>query len=935
MPRRILGAAAGLAVAVTAALLMPSARAQPDEVRIVRDGYGVPHVYSATATGVAYGAGYAIAQDRLFQMEILRALAKGRFVELFGPVPGFQDMDLAARVLFYTDEERSAKVERLPTDLRGYWLAFVDGINAWMDEVRADPSKLPLEFATFALGPPEPWDITDSIAIADTLVETFGAGGGSEVAQAELLQFLTGKFGPVDGPKAFDDLRWSNDPEAPVSIPEDLKWETSPSGARDLPPKEWRRDARLGLTETERAPIGAAALVRPAPAIGTVAQAALLPARPSDQTKANYEAFRRGKEKLLSILHFGSNALITGPQRTTSRGTLQLGGPQVGHFTPEIIAEFGLHAPEDGLDTVGLTFAGAGPAVLIGRGPDYAWTTTTGNSDGADIYVERLGPEPNTYLYDGQIERMDCREETIEARGGLPVETAEVCRTRHGPVLATDEANGIAYSIRRSWFDMETGTMEGFADYNFVDSLEDFATAANKLQSNHNMFYTDARGRFGYWHPGALPIRAPGTDFRLPQDGSTSATEWRRMRTAQEVPHAVDFARGWLANWNNKPAVSWDNGDGANYGAVFHSQLWNDLLGADGEMVFTDVEAFNRINATTELEFQFFRDHIVRSAAASDDEDVRAAGAVLAGWDTRREDNDGDDLVDSEPGYSLFKGWRQLARQMAFEDDLGEDFVGRASDSTLRHVLDGAGASLVKSRDWLNGEGVDAFLERVMRANLDALADEFGNEDMATWRSEIPKDHYTRLNATFFTCEVPTAAGGPTEACADGLPGNVRDLDTMDRGTYNQIIEFRPKMAPPPVPVAAPASDVAGDTLPATGGARAPVALLLGLGLLGVFGLRRRGRLVVGVVGVTVAAFTVPGWAAESFVEDHQGYVVEAESIISPGQSGFINAAGQQDPHYEDQHELYETWRYKPMPLREADVARLGGTEPTVLEYNP
>src|SRR5918997_6453355 len=195
MPRRLVTAAVALSIATAAALLMPSARAQPDEVRIVRDGYGVPHVYSATATGVAYGAGYAIAQDRLFQLEVLRALGKGRFVELFGPVPGFEEMDLAARVLFYTDAERAAKVDRIPDKLRGYWLAFVDGINAWMDEVRSDPSKLPLEFVTFGLGPPEAWDITDSIAIADTLVETFGAGGGSEVAQADLLKFLTDKYG--------------------------------------------------------------------------------------------------------------------------------------------------------------------------------------------------------------------------------------------------------------------------------------------------------------------------------------------------------------------------------------------------------------------------------------------------------------------------------------------------------------------------------------------------------------------------------------------------------------------------------------------------------------------------------------------------------------------------------------------------------------------
>lgn len=926
------------AVALLTLTLAPAASAQSgDEVRIVRDGFGVPHVYSDTLEGVSYGAGYAIAQDRLWQLEVLRALGKGEFQRVFGPIPGFDEMDRSARLLFYTDEERLAKFERLPAELRGMYLAFVDGINAWMDEARTDPTKLPLEFTEFGLGPPEPWDITDSIAIADTLVETFGAGGGSEVDQAELLAYLTDTFGEAEGEAAFDDVRWLNDPAAPVSIPRGYEWESQSSAARDLPAKDWRRDARLGLSDAERAPLGPAAAARP-PAVGTRAQASLLPEDPSSESVAAYEAFQRGKEQLLTFLHFGSNAYIGGPQVTEAGGTLQLGGPQVGQFAPQIIAEFGLHSPENGLDMVGLTFAGAGPIVLIGRGPDFAFTTTTGNSDGADVYVEQLGDPADdgtpTYVFDGQLESMDCREETIPQKSGLPGETIEVCRTRHGPVISMDEDNGVAYSIRRSWFDMETGTFNGFTGYNFVDSIEDFATAANLLQSNHNMFYSDASGDYGYWHPGALPIRAPGTDVRLPQDGTTSDTEWVRLRTAEEVPHAVNFPRGWLTNWNNKPAVSWDNGDGANYGAVFRSQLWNDLSASDLEMTIPDLEGFNRINGTTELEFDFFRDHIVRAGRASDDEQVRAAAEILADWDTRREDTDGDGLVDSEPGYIIWDDWRSVARDLAFDDDLAE-FSGRSSDSMLLHVIEGDDASLVKSRDWLNGEDVDTFLNRVMRANLDAIAADQETDDMSQWASAMPTQHYTRLNAAFYTCEVARAAASDA-ACDDSLPGNVRTLDYMNRGTYNHIVEFRSD-APavhddPPPPSAAPIPA----PLPTTGGgAIALGAILLGVALA-IAG--RRGRRTVTLIGTTVALgalVTSIGVGAETFVEDRDGYTVEAESIISPGQSGFIDHAGQQSPHYEDQHDLYANWVYKPMPLREDDVTALGDGAVTTLTYTP
>ena len=870
---RLLVAGAVLATAAVAPQTVTAAEA--NEVRIVRDGFGVPHVYSETIQGVSYGAGYAIAVDRLFQLDVLRANGKGRFTELFGPVPGFPEADAAARRLFYTDEERQAKYDRYPARLKTMVSAYVAGINQRISEVRSNPSLLPQEYTTFGLGQPAPWHVTDTVAIADALVQQFGAGGGSERAQADLLKHLVEKFGAAEGQKAFDDAKWRNDPASPASIPADVKWEKEPTGARALPPKQWRKDARLGLPADQRGPV-ADAPAQP-PRIGTLAQLSLIPDRPSQESVRAFAEHQRGVEELGKVVKFGSNALIAAGKRVQSGGTLQLGAPQVGQFAPQIIAEHGLHAPKAGLDMTGLTFAGSGPVVLIGRGPDFAFTTTTGNSDGSDIYVEQLAKDaagkvdPKAYVYDGKVYRMDCRTETIRTRGGLPHSTTEVCRTRNGPVLSTDTANGVAYSLRRSWYDFETGTVEGFSDYNFARSLEDFATAANKLQSNHNMFYTDAKGRSGYWHPGALPLRAPGTDVRLPQDGSSSATEWRRMRTAQEVPHLVDPKRGWLANWNNKPAVSWDNGDGANYGAVFRSRLFDQLLAADRSLTLEDVERINRVNGTTELEFAFFRDHIVRSGLRSSDPEIRTAAEHLSRWDGRREDNDGDDKVDSEPGYSLWKSWRSIALKAAFDDELGP-FLSSASDSMLLHVLDGRSASLVKSRDYLNGKTRDAFLDEVMRANLDALAKQFGTKDVRTYRSAMPKQHYTRLNVRFYDCEVARAAGR-TEGCADFLPGNVESLDLMNRGTYNHIVEFRP-------------------------GAAADATASAGTG--------------------------------ESWVERRPGFVVEAESIISPGQSGHIDQTGRQSPHYEDQHRLYGSWRYKPMPLREADVASLGGATTTL-----
>ncbi len=73
-------------------------------VRIVRDRFGVPHIYAPSLYGVFYGSGYAQAQDRLAQMELYRRTAKGELAEIMGE--SALDQDKQRRMLGYTEAER-------------------------------------------------------------------------------------------------------------------------------------------------------------------------------------------------------------------------------------------------------------------------------------------------------------------------------------------------------------------------------------------------------------------------------------------------------------------------------------------------------------------------------------------------------------------------------------------------------------------------------------------------------------------------------------------------------------------------------------------------------------------------------------------------------------------------------------------------------------
>ena len=195
-------------------------------VTIVRDaGYGVPHVYGVTHADVMYGAGWAGAEDRLFLMDVLRHTGRAQLSSFVGGSPANREMDRTQwRLAPYTEADLQRQIDDAPKlygaggqavvdDLTAY----VQGINAWIDKARLDPTLLPAEYA--ALGrQPEPWRLTDVIATASLIGGIFGKGGGREVDSALVLQSLEQRFGTRAGRAAWSDFREKQDPETITTI---------------------------------------------------------------------------------------------------------------------------------------------------------------------------------------------------------------------------------------------------------------------------------------------------------------------------------------------------------------------------------------------------------------------------------------------------------------------------------------------------------------------------------------------------------------------------------------------------------------------------------------------------------------------------------------------------------------------------------------------
>src|SRR5205807_1315357 len=210
------------------------------DVTIVRDkAFGVPHIYATTRGGVMFGAGYAGAADRLFLMDAIRHLARAELSSFAGGAPSNRAMDRAQWLAApYTEADLQWQVENLPREYGPAGAQVIEdakelvaGINAYIDEAKLDPNKMPAEYA--GLGrTPEEWKVTDVVAETSLISGLFGKGGGAEVRSALALEAFEGRFGKAAGRHVWTDFREQDDPEAPTTVAKSFAYENGSPFAR-------------------------------------------------------------------------------------------------------------------------------------------------------------------------------------------------------------------------------------------------------------------------------------------------------------------------------------------------------------------------------------------------------------------------------------------------------------------------------------------------------------------------------------------------------------------------------------------------------------------------------------------------------------------------------------------------------------------------------
>ena len=144
-------------------------------VSVFRDSLGIPHIYAENEEDLYRTVGYVMAQDRMWQMDLLRRITTGRLSEVLDP--GLVEADMLFRALEFTKKSRQVISQTDPDILRGME-AFTDGVNQYITQ---NQKKLSFEFTMLGYKP-DPWEIEHSFNLVGYMAWDLSSGWNTDMA---------------------------------------------------------------------------------------------------------------------------------------------------------------------------------------------------------------------------------------------------------------------------------------------------------------------------------------------------------------------------------------------------------------------------------------------------------------------------------------------------------------------------------------------------------------------------------------------------------------------------------------------------------------------------------------------------------------------------------------------------------------------------------
>ena len=484
------------------------------KVEVLRDQWGVNHIYANNEHDLFFTQGYCAAKDRLFQFEIWRRQATGTTAEILGARE--IKRDIGTRLFQYRGSIEKDLAKYHP---RGVAIinAYVQGVNAYIKEANQHPATLPIEFKLLHIQPKE-WTAAVVISRHQGLL--------GNITQELNIARAVGKIGE----DKVKDIVWFH-PKQP-----NLKMDSS------IQPAFLEKDI-LGLYNAYRNE-----LVFQKSDFGEKDEDAVM----NTNNKPEKDLFLQSQEME------GSNNWIVAGSKSASGYPLLANDPHRKIAVPSLRYIVHLVAP-------GWNVIGGGepeiPGVSIGHNEKGAWGLTIFETDGEDLYVYDLNKKNlNQYWHKGQWKDMKLIQDSIHVKNSADVKITHKYSI-HGPICFIDSVNHKAYAIRAAW--MEPGGAPYLASLR-IDQATDWESFREACSYSHipgeNMIWADKKGNIGWQAVGIIPIRKNFSGYvPVPGDGRF---EWAGYLPIKERPHLFNPSKGFFAtaNQNVTPTnyTQWD-----------------------------------------------------------------------------------------------------------------------------------------------------------------------------------------------------------------------------------------------------------------------------------------------------------------------------------------------------------------------------------------
>ncbi|NNE98912.1 MAG: penicillin acylase family protein [Pyrinomonadaceae bacterium] len=473
-----------------------------EDVIVRRDSRSIPYIKAENDADLYFAQGFETARDRLWQMDLLRRVARGRLAELFGKRILNEDKRWRR---FGFSEIAKESLSVMNPNLRKALEDYARGVNAYTETL--DQKSLPIEFQILQYRP-EKWDATDTIVIGKILADGLSTTWWKDLNQVALKKALSKeKYNALTSKVTPSDLILFGKDEAASS-----KKERSGSElAVEFSPK---------LNEF-------------------IKQAKSL--RKNSLSRIGFYAER---------LAASNNWVISG-KRTADGKAIIANDPHLPGTAPGIWYLTHLSTPE--MTVSGVTFPGV-PGIVLGHNSSIAWGATNVGPDVQDLYIEDFN-EKGEYLTPQGWKKPKVRTETIRFRPNLmspklESEELKIVETRNGVVFRED--NGKKIALKWTARDPKNQEFDAFFLLNRAKDWKDFKNALRTYGgASQNFVYADTVGNIGWYVAGKIPIRRSGFG-EIPYDGSTDRGDWLGNIPFDELPSLYNPESGFIVTANQR-----------------------------------------------------------------------------------------------------------------------------------------------------------------------------------------------------------------------------------------------------------------------------------------------------------------------------------------------------------------------------------------------